>query len=433
MSVKDLSDDEILTHLKKDTIQRNDQLSVLIKLLNSIDDSATLAIDGAWGSGKTVFVKQLCMLADADVEDYGQSSLDDVEIEKLRESQKVFYFNAWENDYIGDALSAVVLQLIADSGESLNEAALKRAGSMINPSTALWGITHGLIDLNGKPKKAQLIEDIQSAVDRHGAVNDFLDEVNVGERNKRIIFVVDELDRCKPSFAVDLLEVMKHYFVRKDVTFIVTANIAELSHTIKKYYGYEFDGYAYLNKFFDFTINLKKVKIKEYARDTLSWVPNSYVVHEVAHDIIRHYGFSMRQINAYHSSLYLVEGFLSRNGNWREEQYPVQFIFVPFALALKIKSGADFRDFTAGKGEQLLRDFLPNTDSGMHYADRWVKNRTDLDDAQVKAKAVDIMVEQYKILFTPEGRRGVREDLQDFDDAISLIGSYTTISEKSEE
>jgi hypothetical protein len=432
MSVKDLTDAQILAHLKKNTILRNNQLSVFIRLLNSLNDSATIAIDGAWGSGKTVFVKQFCMLADENTEDFGHDTLDDAEIEKLRNSQKVFYFNAWENDYLGDALSAVLLKLIADSDEGFNEAALKRAASMINPSAAIKNLTHDLINLDGQPKKDKLIENIKSVIDRHDAINDFLDLMK-SNKNKRIVFIIDELDRCKPSFAVDLLEVIKHYFVRKDVTFIITANIAELTHTIKKYYGYQFDGYLYLNKFFDFTIGLQRINIENYARDALNWVPNSYVVHEVAHDAIRYYNFSMREINAYHSSLFLIERFLGRGGNWREEQYPVQLIFVPLALALKIKNNINFTAFATGNGEKILRDFLPHTGSGMHYAERWVKERGGLSEEQVKVRALDALVEQYKILFTPEGYRGVREDLQDFDDAISLISSYTTISEQEEE
>lgn len=433
MSVKDLSDEAILAHLRKNTIQRNDQLLTLIKLLNSIDDSATLAIDGTWGSGKTVFIKQLCMLADKNVEDYGHNSLDELEIEELRDNQKVFYFNAWENDYVDDALSAMILQLIACSGESLNEAALKRATSILNPSAALKNLTHDFIDLKGQPKIDKLIKDVSGIVNRHDAVDDFLDAMKSGGEDRRVIFIIDEMDRCKPSFAVDLLEVIKHYFVRTDVTFIITANITELSHTIKKYYGYEFDGYAYLNKFFDFIISLKKVDTTDYARNTLNWIPGGYTVHKVAHDIIRYYKFSMREINAYHSSLYLVEKFLSRDRNWREEQYSIQLIFVPLALALKIKNNDDFTDFTTGRGEGLLRTLLPNTDSGMVYAEGWIKEPTNLDNSQIKVKAIDAMVEQYKTLFTPEGRRGVREDLQDFDDAISLVGSYTTIRKEAKE
>ena len=42
-------------------------------------------------------------------------------------------------------------------------------------------------------------------------VNSFLDYICEGQYEKLVIFI-DELDRCKPSFAVELLEIIKHYF-----------------------------------------------------------------------------------------------------------------------------------------------------------------------------------------------------------------------------
>lgn len=427
MSVRDLTDSEILEHLKKNTVLRNKQLSVLVKLLNSIEIGSTLAIDGAWGSGKTVFVKQLQMLADEAVADYGHNTLDDSEISKLRKEQEVIYLNAWENDYLGDALGAIILKLVTDNGEGLNEAAVKRALSMIDPSAAIKKLTYELVDLEGKPKKDKLIEHIKPLIDRHEAVNEFLDAIKARKEKKRLIFIIDELDRCRPSFAVDLLEVIKHYFVRDDVTFILATNITQLSHTIKKYYGYEFDGYSYLNKFFDFTFGLQKVDIANYARDTLDWVPNGYVVHEVAHDMIKHYGFEMREINAYHSALRLIDNFLSRNGNYRNEQNLVQLVLVPIALGLKIKDNKKYSEFVSGKGEVVLREFLPHSDDGMTSVSRGVSIESGMDKYQVEELVLNSVVDQYLKLFMPGEYRGVRVDLQDFNDAVSLISAYTTI------
>jgi hypothetical protein len=429
MGVRDLTDGEILEHLKKNTIFRNEQLSVLVKLLNSIEIGSTLAIDGAWGSGKTVFVKQLQLLADESVEDYGHNTLNDSEISKLREEQEVIYFNAWENDYVGDALGATLLKLIADSGEGLNEAVIKRALSMIDPSAAIKKLTHELVDLEAKPKKDKLIEHIKPLIDRREAVNELLDTIKLKKDKTRLIFIIDELDRCKPSFAVDLLEVIKHYFVRDDVTFIVATNTTQLSHTIKKYYGYEFDGYSYLNKFFDFTFGLQKVDIANYARDALDWVPNGYVVHEVAHDMIKHYSFEMREINAYHSALRLIDNFLSRSGNYRNEQNLVQLVLVPIALGLKIKDNKKYSEFVSGKGEIVLREFLPHSDASLTSVSRSVSIESGMDKDQAEELILNSVVDQYLKLFMPGEYRGVREDLQDFNDAVSLISSYTTIQD----
>ncbi len=426
--MKELDNEQILHHLKQNTIGRNNQLSVLVKVLNSSEENTVLAIDGPWGSGKTVFIKQLLMLAESTISDYRHGTLDNVAVELLREKQKVFYFNAWENDYINDALGAILLKLIADDDESLNIAAIKRAAKMINLSAGIKNVSHDFINFSANTSKEDLVKDIQAIVDRHDAVDDF---INTIKRDKeRIVFVVDELDRCRPSFAVDILEVIKHYFVRDDVTFILTINTKELSHTVQKYYGYNFDGSSYLNKFFDFTFDLRPIEIENYAKAVLDWVSGGMVVHEVAHDAIEYFNFEMREINSYHSALRLVDSFLSRNRNWQEEQWSIQLIFVPLALALKVKNDSRFKEFVSGKGADVLRNFLPSSASAVHYGSRQVRDQTDLSQEQLNKAAIDALVKHYENLFTPEGRRRGSENLQDFRDVVSLMSSYTTITQE---
>lgn len=429
MSVRDLTDPEILNHLKNNTILRNKQLSVLVKLLNSIDIGSTFAIDGAWGSGKTVFVRQLQMLVDETIEDYGRNTIDDSEISKLREEQEMIYFNAWENDYISDALGAILLKLIADSGEGLNEAAIRRALSMLDPSAAIKKLTHDFVDLDGKPKKDKLIEQIKPLIDRHEAVNELLDAIKARRGKKRLIFIIDELDRCRPSFAMDLLEVIKHYFARDDITFIITANLRELSHTVKKYYGHEFNSDGYLNKFFDFTFGLNKVDIHNYARNVLNWGLGDTVDSGVARDAINHYKFEMREVNAYSSSLRLINKFLTKSSNYQHEQFYTQLIFVPLALALKIKDIKKYTVFASGEGEEVLVDFLNGTDEAVEYVMPAPLNAEKATEQ--REEAIQKLTAHYKVLFSPQGRRGGRDFLEDFYDAISLIGSYTTLDEGS--
>lgn len=430
MSVRDLNDIEILEHLKKNTLLRNKQLSVLVKLLNSLETSSTLSIDSAWGSGKTVFVKQLQILADETVNEYGSNTLDDTEISKLREHQELIYFNAWENDYIGDALGAILLKLIAESGEELNEAVIKRAFSILNPSATIKKLTYEFVNLDGKPEKDKLIEHIKPLTDRHDAVNEFLDAIKARKNKKRLIFVIDELDRCKPSFAIDLLEVIKHYFVRDDVTFIMATNMAQLSHTVEKYYGNNFDGYGYLNKFIDYAMALSKVSNDTYAREMLNWNLDDGS-NETAQAVISHYDFSLREINAFYSSLKLVLNFLNRDGSWNRSQYPIQLIYVPLALGLKIKSSSYYSKFVNGDGADILRHFLTKTKSRLDLAELSTP-LSETTTAQREEAAIDSLVLEYEKLMTQSDVRYGRENFRDFHDAISLIGSYTTIEEGTE-
>lgn len=423
--MKDLTDEQVLYHLKQDTLKRNKQLSVLIKLLNSMDDSTVMAIDGAWGSGKTVFIRQLLMLANGSVEGYN-SSLDEAAIAKLQENQKVFYFNAWESDYIGDALSAILLKLIADDDEGLNAASIKRAAKIINISAGIKNMSHDFIDYGANTTKEKLVSDIRSIVDRHDAVNNFIDKLK-GDK-ARVVFVVDELDRCKPSFAVDVLEVMKHYFVRDDVTFILAINTKELMHTVQKYYGQSFDGSSYLNKFFDYTYSLAAVDIENYARLVLNWSANGFVVQEVAHDAIRYFGLQMREINSYYSALHIIDNFLKRDRNWEALQWLVQLIFTPIALALKVKNDPRYDSFVNGKNADLLAEFLPTSRSALRYISGHVENKTNLEPDELRRQSILTLQKHYTDLFVREGSH-ISESLENFYDAISLMSDFTTITE----
>ena len=75
----------------------------------------------------------------------------------------------------------------------------------------------------------------------------------------RLLIIVDELDRCNPSFAIKLLERIKHYFDNDRVTFLFSVNLAELQISIRKYYGEEFNASRYLERFFDIRIPLPPV------------------------------------------------------------------------------------------------------------------------------------------------------------------------------
>ncbi len=77
-----------------------------------------------------------------------------------------------------------------------------------------------------------------------------------GRRRQSLIVVIDELDRCRPDYALRFLETIKHVFEVPYVTFIVAANARELSQTVKGVYGDGFDGSGYLERFFDIWLPL---------------------------------------------------------------------------------------------------------------------------------------------------------------------------------
>ena len=104
---------------------------------------------------------------------------------------------------------------------------------------------------------------LQEQKDIHAQIEELLASL-LAERGNRLVIFIDELDRCKPTFAIQLLERIKHYFSNDQITFVFSVNTTELQHTIKQYYGTDFNATRYLDRFFDFRIDLPPANMNKF-------------------------------------------------------------------------------------------------------------------------------------------------------------------------
>jgi predicted KAP-like P-loop ATPase len=95
---------------------------------------------------------------------------------------------------------------------------------------------------------ARASQSIQSFRSNMGELTSKLHAAGV---NSPLFVMIDELDRCRPSYAVTVLERVKHLFEANDVVFIFATDTNQLQHTIRGAYGGDFDGRSYLSRFFD--------------------------------------------------------------------------------------------------------------------------------------------------------------------------------------
>lgn len=90
----------------------------------------------------------------------------------------------------------------------------------------------------------------------------------------RLIFVIDELDRCRPSFSVEVLEKIKHFFNVNNVLFVLVYNKQQLEKSISHIYGVE-DTNIYLHRFIDLENDLS-IKVDEFdmgsIKNYINWV-----------------------------------------------------------------------------------------------------------------------------------------------------------------
>lgn len=260
---------------KNDVLDRSVFGERLTNLVLAIGTPSTLVLDGPWGAGKTTFVS---MWADT------------LKAKKI----PLIYFNAFENDYVNDAFTAIAGEFVAANAKSTSSRnKLVGVAVKIGKNLAIHGgryavkaATLGAVDLlelsdvakevtkdlskDASDSTATLIKkklvarnEERSAMDKFRAelaafVAEIADE-SKSDANKPsppLIFVIDELDRCRPDFALALVESVKHLFSVPGVIFLLVTNLDQLCSTVQATYGAGINARVYLEKFYHLLVHL---------------------------------------------------------------------------------------------------------------------------------------------------------------------------------
>src|SRR5690606_8104541 len=86
----------------------------------------------------------------------------------------------------------------------------------------------------------------------------------IGGDEKLLFVLVDELDRCRPPYAISLLERVKHLFELNGIVFLVATDTQQLQHSIKAVYGNDFSSERYLYRFFDRTYRFEEPSLTQF-------------------------------------------------------------------------------------------------------------------------------------------------------------------------
>lgn len=295
-----------------DKIGRNPKVFKFISLINKIESSCSISLDGSWGSGKTIFVKQVKMVLDSLNSAKVKSDFSE---EQEKVVKKVFtglcdktttvesikphvcvYYDAWENDSDIDPLISLAYKIAKNfSCEYIFEDAPKIQEVV---SSALKTIVSGItnIDVNRIYDDCHFnnkLEEIEKTKSLEQTISEMFDSL-LPEHGDRLIVFIDELDRCNPTYAVKLLEQIKHYFINPKITFVFSTNLLELGNTIKKMYGFDFDADRYFDKFFDLRLSLPEIDINSYLSYLGCW--EGIINLDIFKKIIKQYQLSMRGI-----------------------------------------------------------------------------------------------------------------------------------------
>lgn len=261
---------------KNDLLGRKEPVEVLTHLIGSIEDSCVLAVDAAWGAGKTTFLKMWSQY--------------------LRNNDfPVVEFNAWETDFTGDPFIALSGEMIEGLRQNTNGTLIdkientKKAAKEI-VQRAVPGVvrlaTAGILDLSPMMEKeagqvlASYAEERLSSYRKEqesvqafkSSLQNTANSLVESKNGKPLVVIIDELDRCRPSYAIELLEVAKHLFTVEHVIFVLAVNRSELEHSICALYGSGFDAQGYLRRFFDVDFRLPEAPRKPFIETLLETI-----------------------------------------------------------------------------------------------------------------------------------------------------------------
>lgn len=306
-----------------DLLQRRKPGDALSKLMESFEKPRVVALNGNWGTGKTWFLERWAK--------HHQTKFADT---------TVVYFDAFEHDYISEPLPALVSalgkEIPGENMERIKEAAFKFAKPLAQKALSIAAPgTSEIVAMVGEFIKSLTDEKEYWAneKERLEGMDKFrsaLETMTSPENGKRVIFIVDELDRCRPDYALEVLEVIKHFFSVDNVHFILGVNLKALEDMVSARYGA--GGYAteYLEKFIHIKLALpEEVGSEGYmVRDILKYLIKLCEEMKVPEDIgsilkqqvqlvARNNPISLRQIEHIVTTVTLALGNVGTSSNLR--------------------------------------------------------------------------------------------------------------------
>lgn len=236
---------------------------------DSSSKSFIMAINSQWGSGKTTFINEF--------------------IGNYKDSDKyiIIKYDAWSNDFWDNAFEPLIYNLLNDEHFKIiqleNNIKEKFIAAIKSLSLGIGKFYLGRIvgqenadEISRCVQKISptvkdlLVSELEPVFKRY---SDFKKNLEVFKQimgelqkqiRKKIIIIIDELDRCKPDFAIKTLEFVKHIFDIENYVYIFSIDKEQLSESTKVIYGNGINAEGYLNRFFDYTSLLPVPNINDF-------------------------------------------------------------------------------------------------------------------------------------------------------------------------
>lgn len=258
---------EKLVKLKslQDIKEQEKKIKLMIEELeNNPDYIQRIFIDAPWGMGKTFFSKAL----KEKIEKENEAKEDERKINLIN-------INAWETDYFSDPMKSMVgeinsnIKLSSETTDKI-EQILKKGLTIFAKSIFNKGLDKIGIDETKRKELETLFKEVTQFetseledYEKYKKLVDKFKECLSLEKDLKVI-MIDELDRCKPTYAIELLETIKHFFGVKNIIFVFLVNKKQLQSIVSTSYLQDDECSEYFEKFFDIQFNLPELEYEDF-------------------------------------------------------------------------------------------------------------------------------------------------------------------------
>ncbi len=231
-----------------DALGREKFVNVLTDRVKGGMSPYTISINGDWGTGKTFLLQRW------------RQQLEN-------EGYKAIYYNAWEDDFFVNPLVSIIGQIATNIEDNSFKSLIDNVKEIANSLIVKKILNRvGLSKEELKSEIGNTIDEYSKEISQIKKLKESLETLTTKieeETGHPLIFIIDELDRCRPTFAIEILERIKHLFNIPGIIFVLGMNRIELEKSIKHVYG-NIKSEEYLSRFYDINLTLIAPKSSNY-------------------------------------------------------------------------------------------------------------------------------------------------------------------------
>lgn len=320
MSNQDNSATNNILTLKDDKLKRSEFLDRLFVLFENFEDQGfTMILNGKYGSGKSTllnFIKEKNSLAN---------------------KFDIVTYNAWENNLFDNPLIPILYEIskLQKTSDKVKEHAKQIIKNIPKIFLSTLANAHS-VDMMSLTNNDNIFEDYDRYKD---SIEKFRSLLTESCKEKKILFMIDELDRCLPEYQIKVLEAVYHLLEIPNLIVIIALDREQLECSIKNKFGDAQNTIGYLSKFINYQVNLPGDEAEEFLKSLMTFECTENTTQNVK-DMLSNFldimKFSVRDCKMIIDEINLICGNNSKKAFW----YP---LLVAFVVIVKYKSESIYK------------------------------------------------------------------------------------------